>query len=211
MINNPFITTEPPIFRTHNAVLEQIISLFNTILKNRNITTWDVMQSNQPTIQELQTNSVYVDVVSKRRYGVQGRKSIQDQGNQWWKGDIWYEDWLIQVSAFQKRAVIENVDISDYTGEDIISLLQASLNGAFTDGMKNNFYDNQQIPDWNGRQTPRRWAQFIRSTDIRVIDYETDSGLKEKLPQFDFTLIVEQGLKDMEHEVDDYSVQTKPI
>lgn len=210
MIINTFITTEPPIYRTHNAVLEQVITLLKTILSNRGI-EWAVMQGNQPTIQELQTNTVYIDVISKRRYGIQGRKSIQDGNNKWWKGDVWYEDWLIQISAFQKRPVIEDVAVQDYTGEDIISLLQASLNGAFTDGMDISFYDNTPIPDWAGAQKPRRWAQFIRSTDIRVIDYETDSGLKEKLPQFDFTLIVEQGLKDVEPEISEYDMESHPV
>lgn len=210
MNSNPFTTTQPPIYRTHNAVLAQIISLLNTILTNREI-KWAVMQGNQPTIQELQTNTVYVDVISKRRYGIQGEKSIQDQNGEWWKGNVWYEDWLIQVSAFQQRAVIEEVNTEIYTGEDIISLLQASLNGAFTDGMANNFYDETGIPNWAGTQTPRRWAQFIRSTDIRIIDYETDSGLKEKLPQFDFNLIIEQGLKEKVPEISNYDMETAPI
>lgn len=210
MNNKPFTTTQPPIFRTHNAVLEQVIILLNTILNNRGI-NWTVMQGNQPTIQELQTNTVYVDVISKRRYGVQGRKSFKEDKDQWWKGDVWYEDWLIQVSAFQKRPVVENINIQNYTGEDVISLLQATLNGAFTNDMEATFYDSQGVPNWNGLQTPRRWAQFIRSTDIRILDYETDSGLKEKLPQFDFTLIIEQGLRDTEPAIDDYDMKTYPV
>lgn len=214
MTNNPFTTTQPPVYRTHNQILENIIGLFSTILSNRNAFDWQVIQNNQPTIQAIQNNTVYVDCVSKKRLGVQGRKTIVDDSGNWWNGDVWYEEWLIQVSAFQQRIPSTEDSIGLYTAQDIISLLQASINGSFTSDMKNYFFaqfKEVEAPMWDGKFTPHHWAQFIRSTEIKEIVYETDSGLKEKYPTFDFTLVIEQGLQSALPALDDVEITTHPV
>lgn len=165
-------------FHNQNLIISKIQSALETMLADLNVTGWQVLRSNQPTIQALQNNSIYYDIISKRRVGVQGVKSVA--GNTAWSDkSVWYEEYLVQVSGFKQRDP-DTDTVETTTSSDIIALLQGCVNSNGALAGKNYFNSD--------------WVQLIKSTDIRELDYETDSGLKEKMPQFDFLLVVEQTL-----------------
>ena len=178
-------------FHNQNAVIAKIQSALTAMLVDLGISGWQVLRSNQPTVQELQNNSIYHDIISKRRIGTQGVKSVQvvvDGVKTWQDVSVWYEEYLIQVSGFKQRDVDTDTDQTT-TSSDIIALLQGCLNSNGAIDGKNYFNSD--------------WLQLIKSTSIRELDFETDSGLKEKMPQFDFILVVEQTLTKGINDVDD--------
>ena len=178
-------------FHNQNAVIAKIQSALTSMLTDLGITGWQVLRSNQPTIQALQNNSVYYDIISKRRIGTQGSKSIQVevQGVKNWQDvSVWYEEYLVQVGAFLQRDPATD-SVSTLSSSDIVALLQGCINTNGALGQKDYFGTD--------------WLQLIKSTSIRELDYETDSGLKEKMPQFDFYLVVEQTLTKGVDKVDD--------
>lgn len=178
-------------FHNQNAVIAKIQSALTAMLADLGISGWQVLRSNQPTVQELQNNSIYHDIISKRRIGTQGVKSVQvvvDGVKTWKDVSVWYEEYLIQVSGFKQRDVDTDTDQTT-TSSDIIALLQGCLNSNGAIDGKNYFNLD--------------WLQLIKSTSIRELDFETDSGLKEKMPQFDFILVVEQTLTKGINDVDD--------
>lgn len=186
-------------FHNQNSIIAKIQSALTAMLSDLGISGWQVLRSNQPTVQALQNNSVYYDIISKRRVGTQGVKSIQITKNgvkSWQDVSIWYEEYLVEVSGFLQRDP-DTDTVSTISSSDIIALLQGCINSNGAINGKNYFESN--------------WLQLIKSTSIREIDYETDSGLKEKMPQFEFLLVVEQQLsKDIEDvdkiEMDTYRV-----
>lgn len=178
-------------FHNQNAVIAKIQTALTSMLADLGITGWQVLRNNQPTIQALQNNSVYYDIISKRRIGTQGSKSIQVevQGIKNWQDvSVWYEEYLVQVGAFLQRDPATD-SVSTLSSSDIIALLQGCINTNGALGQKDYFGTD--------------WLQLIKSTSIRELDYETDSGLKEKMPQFDFYLVVEQTLTKGVDKVDD--------
>ena len=178
-------------FHNQNAVIAKIQSALTSMLTDLGITGWQVLRNNQPTIQALQNNSVYYDIISKRRIGTQGSKSVQVevQGVKNWQDvSVWYEEYLVQVGAFLQRDPATD-SVSTLSSSDIIALLQGCINTNGALGQKDYFGTD--------------WLQLIKSTSIRELDYETDSGLKEKMPQFDFYLVVEQTLTKGVDKVDD--------
>lgn len=143
---------------------------------------WECVQANQPSIQAAQDNTIYFDVISKRRIGVQGIKYYKrNPTDTWFQPDVWYESWLVQVSAFRKRN--EDDYTKTITSQDAIVQMQAFVNSP--QGLKANLL-------WETTEPPVDWLDVVRATDIRDIEFETDSGLIEKFPQFDFELIVER-------------------
>lgn len=189
------------VYHNENAIMKEIRDLLLRILNAYGVTDWEVIRNNQPTIQRMQNNTVYFDVVSKRRYGVQGSKPIQDNGK-WYQAAHWFEDWLIQVSAFKQR----NPDLDDedtVTSVDIITVLQGCING----GGNMTKVNGKGYASWLGVD----WLNIIRSTDLREIDYETDSGLMDKFPQFDFSLVVEQSLIKDDANIDGITLQVRKV
>lgn len=183
-------------FHNQNAIIAKIQTALTSMLTDMNINDWQVLRNNQPTIQALQNKSVYYDIISKRRIGTQGVKSAQvvNQGVKSWQDvSIWYEEYLIQVGAFLQRNP-DTDTASTQSSSDIIALLQGAINSNGAIDGKNYFESD--------------WMQLIKSTNIRELDYETDSGLKEKMPQFDFLLVVEQQLTKGIGKVDDIDMNT---
>ena len=175
-MSNPYIDTD---MRYYNAMYLYLQNINNGLRQGLPFPNWSVVQSNQPTIQALQDRTVYWNVVSKNRIGIQGTilKQYSSMQNSWWNNQVWYESWLIQVSAFMN---IVPTDIYPYdSAEDIITLLQAYVNNP--QGLS--YYFKQDV-------LVGGFMQIVRSTDIRDIDYENDSGLRQKFPQFDFEIIV---------------------
>ena len=189
------------VYHNENAIMVEIRNMLLRMLKACGYSDWEVIRNNQPTIQKMQNKTVYFDVVSKRRYGVQGAKQIQDQGK-WYEASHWFEDWLIQVAAFkQKDPVLD--DEKTVTSIDIITMLQACVNG----GGKMTLTNNRGYASWLGVD----WLNIIRSTDLREIDYETDSGLMDKFPQFDFSLVVEQSLVKDDPDISGVALKAKRV
>ena len=169
-------------YHKQNEIIGKIQTALTSMLADLGISGWQVLRNNQPTIQALQNKSVYYDIVSKTRIGTQGSKSIlvENQGIKSWQDvSVWYEEYLIQVSAFLQRQPATDT-VATLSSSDVIALLQGCINTNGALGQKNYFSSD--------------WLQLIKSTAIRELDYETDSGLKEKMPQFDFYLVVEQQL-----------------
>lgn len=170
-------------YHNENSIIAKIQSALVEMLSDLGITGWQVLRANQPTIQALQNQSVYYDIISKRRIGTQGVKPVL-VNNGWKDVSVWYEEFLIQVSGFKLRDP-ENDIVSTLTSADIIGMIQGCVNSNGALGSKNYFVSD--------------WIQLIKSSSLREIDFETDSGKKEKMVQFDFLLVVEQTLaKDIE-------------
>ncbi len=165
-------------YHNQNDIISKIQTALTAMLADLSITGWQVLRANQPTIQALQNNSVYYDIISKRRIGTQGTSSFLGQTG-WADKTVWIEEYLVQVSGFKQRDP-DTDTASTLSSSDVIGLLQGCVNsnGVLAD---NNYFNSS-------------WIRLIKSTEIRELDYETDSGLKEKMPQFDFLLVVEQTL-----------------
>lgn len=179
-------------YHNQNMIISKIQSALTDILTDLGITGWTVLRSNQPTIQALQNRSVYYDIVTKTRIGTQGVKSVKVNDN-WQDVSVWYEEYLVQVGAFLQRSP-DTDTVNTVSSSDIIALLQGCINS--NGAMKGKNYFGQD------------WLQLIKSTAIRELDYETDSGLKEKMPQFDFVLVVEQTLTESIDKVDKIDMET---
>ena len=179
-------------YHSQNQIISKIQTALTSMLTDLNITGWQVLRSNQTTIQAVQNKSVYYDIVSKTRIGTQGTKSVLINNN-WTDQTVWYEEYLVQVSAFLQREPDTDV-VATTTSSDIISMLQGCFNANGILANKNYFSEN--------------WIQAIKSTVIRELDYETDSGLREKMPQFDFILVVEQTLTKEINGVDEIDMNT---
>lgn len=188
-------------YHTDNNVRFYIQNTLNVALLNSNPgQLWQVAQSNQPTIQALQNNTVYFDVISKRRYGVQANRELFDTTSQsWYTATQWLEEWIVQVSAFQLRNTSDNPNVM--IGIDVLTKIQSFINGgglALTAPHGSTIFDPE-------------WLDVLWSKDLREIDFETDSGLKEKLPQFDFGLVVSQTLLNKIPQIDNINITTERI
>lgn len=178
-------------YHGRNEILSALISGIKRMLKEYNLDAlWKVASLNQPTIQGLQNNTVYVDIISRRRYGTQGSKPVKTN-NGWVDSSVWYEELLIQIGAFKQRDPSSDT-VSTLTSSDVIEYLQGCVNGNNDFGTSNRGVGQYGVEKKSYFEGD--WLEVIRSTDVRELDYETDSGLKEKFPQFDFTLVVGQNL-----------------
>ena len=197
-MSNPYIDTEPKYYNNMYLYLQAINAGLGQGLV---FPDWSIVQSNQPTIQALQDKTVYWNVVSKRRIGIQGtnlKQYLMDSGN-WWNNQVWYESWLIQVSAFMN--IVPTDSYPSDSAEDVITQLQAYVNNP--QGLS---YSLKQGGGVEG------FMQVVRSTDIRDIDYENDSGLKQKFPQFDFEIIVKNITGPIQENVADLvDGETHPV
>ena len=177
MENNVISTTTKNFdYITENYVFSLFYSAINSILGRLDIqsaNTWQVARMSQPTIQGLEDKTVYFDVISRRRIGTQGIIS-ERIADVWNNVAHWYEDWLIQISGFKSRTMEDTAET--ITSTDIVSIIQGVFNSA-PDMQVNFFGDNSGLLG-----NPR--IKLVKSFDVRIGDYETDSGLKEKMPNF---------------------------
>lgn len=191
-----------------NRVIQQIHQALTNMLDSIGYSNWQVVRANQPTIQALQNETVYFDIVSRRRYGTQGTKPVKREYNgitDWVMESVWFEEILVQVSAFKQRNPEEDW-LNTITGSDIIELLQGLINANNDLGddnvhgvnMRPSFFENDAL-------------KVIRSTQMREVEFETDSGLKDKFPQFDFLLVVEQRLLKKMEKIETIELETKRI
>lgn len=179
--------------KTENQIWAFLIQQFRAVLDANGYTDWIVIKNYQPSIQGLKDKTIYLHKISKRRIGTQGNTNVLDSLGQWQNVDHWYEEVLFQVGAYKR--VDPNMDTQDtITSEDVLSTLLAYINSARkVEGWKNAGYE------------------VIKSTNMRLLDYETDSGIQEKLPQFDFLLVLEQSNLKKEGKVDTIELITKRV
>lgn len=180
---NPYNITIPEYIKDNDILSAIQAGLIECTRRTPLMNDWGVAQANQPSIQALQDKMVYWDVISRRRLGVQGELlSGGPSGADWERAPVWHEIWLIQVSAFMMRTEREITSALAFNSQDAIVNLQAYVNDPFR-GLSFQF---ERVPGG----VPD--TQVIRSTDIRNIDFETDSGLKQKFPQFDFEIVMKR-------------------
>lgn len=206
MANNYEDKTTNYAYTNENRIISRIRSALVSMLENQGYSDWQVVRGNQPTIQAMQNKTVYFDVISKRRYGVQAVKTFKDTDTGgWFGGTVWIEDWLVQVSAFALRDPNTDTETTE-TSVDVATVLQACINGG---GASPTYagYKNGTVATW----FPYDNIQIVRSTDLREIDFETDSGLKEKFPQFDFSLVVGQRLLKKISKIDKIEMEMERI
>lgn len=176
-----------------NQVWAFLITEFNKVLKEYGYDDWVILRNYQPSIQGLKDKAIYLHKISKRRVGTQGNTNILDNQGNWQNVDHWYEEILIQVGAY-KRIDINNDTKDTITSEDVLSILLAYVNSA------------RKVENWKSAG-----YEVIKATNMRLLDYETDSGIQEKLPQFDFLIVLEQSnLKKIE-KIDTIELETKRV
>ena len=179
--------------KTENQIWAFLIQQFRAVLDANGYTDWIVIKNYQPSIQGLKDKTIYLHKISKRRIGTQGNTNVLDSLGQWQNVDHWYEEVLFQVGAYKR--VDPNMDTQDtITSEDVLSTLLAYINSA------------RKVEDWKNAG-----YEVIKSTNMRLLDYETDSGIQEKLPQFDFLLVLEQSNLKKEGKVDTIELITKRV
>ena len=179
--------------KSENQIWAFLVSKFNSVLSDNGYTGWSVLRNYQPSIQGLRDKSIYLYKVSKRRIGTQGLITEKDNNGDWQTVDHWYEEILFQVGAFSKRDV-DTETVDTITSEDVLGTLMAYVNSA------------SKVQEWK-----TAGYEVIKSTAMRLMDYETDSGLQEKLPQFDFMLCVEQSILKKIAKVDTIEEETKRV
>lgn len=176
-----------------NKVWAFLVSEFNKVLKEYGYEDWVVLRNYQPSIQGLKDKAIYLHKVSKRRIGTQGNTNILDENGEWQSVDHWYEEILIQVGAY--KSIDINTDTADtITSEDVLGVLLAYINSA------------RKVQEWKNAG-----YEVIKATNMRLLDYETDSGIQEKLPQFDFLLVLEQSNLKKEDKIDTIEITTKRV
>ena len=179
--------------KTENQIWKFLVSQFNQVLEDNNLSDWMVLRNYQPSIQGLKDKGIYLYKISKRRIGTQGTITEKDAFGNWEVSDHWFEEILFQVSAFAKRdPATENENT--LTSEDVLGILMAYINSAL------------KVPAWKSAG-----YEVIKATSVRCMDFETDSGLQEKLPQFDFVLCVEQNNLKKIGEFDTVELETKRV
>lgn len=148
----------------------------------------------QPTLQALQDKTVYINRVSKRRYGTQGSTDALDNASGEWQNiQQWYEEHLFQVSAFKKQHP-ETDDETTVTSGDVIEVLMAFFNSS------------EKVKRW--KATGYEVIKTVSSTDL---NFETDSGLNEKMPHFDVVIVVEQNTLKIKPKISKIEITTKRV
>lgn len=195
-------------YHGRNEILAALITAVNSMLADFGLSeTWQVASLNQPTIQALQNRTVYVDIISRRRYGTQGTKPILVNGA-YQDATVWYEEILVQVGGFLQRDP-DTDGANTLTSTDVIEYLQGCINANIDFGTVTTRASAHGVP--RKSYFEKDWLEVIRSTDLRELDYETDSGLKEKFPQFDFTIVVSQKILKNTGAFDSIEVETERI
>jgi len=176
-----------------NKIWAFLIKEFNQVLKEYGYADWTVIKNYQPSIQGLKNKTIYLHKITKRRIGTQGNTDVLDNQGQWQNVDHWYEEILFQVGAY-KRVDFDTDSENTITSEDVLSTLLAYVNSA------------RKVENWK-----LAGYEVIKATNMRLLDYETDSGIQEKLPQFDFLLVLEQSNLKKEGKIDTIELTTKRV
>lgn len=181
--------SEPEMFKQICAAIQSIQdnTWFGGIGGSDEIKKWIVVNRNQSNPQSLQDCTIYFDIVSRTQYGtvgeiMRGGRSTTDPTDTTPASLHWYENWLIQLSGFKLRS--SDQTSNDYSASDVMSVLRTAFNTSPDTGC----YQSGKIRTWFS--TPQ--IQLIQTRPLRVMDYESDSGLLEKMAMFDLDIMVEQ-------------------
>lgn len=195
-------------YHGRNEILAVLVTAVENMLADFGLEkTWQVASLNQPTIQALQNRTVYLDIISRRRYGTQGTKPVLVDGA-YKNATVWYEELLVQIGGFLQRDPATDTE-STLTSTDVVEYLQGCVNANIDLGTETDRVSRYGVP--RKSYFEEDWLEIIRSTDLRELDYETDSGLKEKFPQFDFTIVVSQKLLKNMPNFDSIEIETERI
>lgn len=179
--------------KTENQIWKFLIKEFSEVLTENDYSDWVVIKNYQPSIQGLRDKTIYLHKVSKRRVGTQGNMNQMNNHGDWQNIDHWYEEILFQVGAY-KRINVETDTEDTITSEDVLSTLLAYVNSA------------RKVEKWK-----TAGYEVIKATNMRLLDYETDSGIQEKMPQFDFLLVLEQSNLKKTGKFDTIELTTKRV
>ena len=195
-------------YHGRNEILAVLVKAVESMLADFGLEkTWQVASLNQPTIQALQNRTVYLDIISRRRYGTQGTKPVLVNGA-YENATVWYEELLVQMGGFLQRDPSTDTE-STLTSTDVVEYLQGCVNANIDLGTETDRVSRYGVP--RKSYFEEDWLEIIRSTNLRELDYETDSGLKEKFPQFDFTIVVSQKLLKNMPNFDSIEIETERI
>lgn len=160
--------------KTENEIWASVFSLLNGILTKRGITDWTIMQGSQPTVEALRDKSIYITRLASRRYGWQAhRNKYNEATGKMVHLEEYFQEVLFQVSAFAKR---HPENISEKTSGDILNTLITYLQSI--EGVKD---------------LHQKGFQTFRIAELREPAISDDSENYEKLPSFDFSLVLVQN------------------
>lgn len=160
--------------KTENQIWTSIFTLLNGVLTTKKITGWTIRQGNQPTIENMKDQSIYITRLASRRYGWQAhRDKWNETTGKMIHSEEYFQEILFQVSAFKKRN-ITNTD--ELTSGDILNTFITFLQSV--DGVK---------------AMHEKGFQTYRIQELREPAVVMDNDLYEKLPSFDFSVVLLQN------------------
>jgi len=178
-------------FKGENQIWKDILSFLQTKISELGFSDWRVVQFQQPTMQELESKTVYVSWIGSRRIGWQKHTQIL-VNNAMKQYEGYVEEIRFQVSAYKQRSL--NDDTATPTSSDLINRLTTFLQSQA--GVK----ALRAI----GYSTPR-------IVDVRQNPITTDSDLYEKMPSVDISVfLVQNEIADIAS-TDDFNLTTKGI
>lgn len=160
--------------KTENQIWEYVFTLLNGVLTAKNITGWAIRQGNQPTIENLKDQSIYITRIASRRYGWQAHRNKWDSAQQKMiHTEEYFQEILFQISAFKKRNPSNTTEL---TAGDILNTFITFLQSI--DGVK---------------AMREKGFQTFRIQELREPAAVMDNDLYEKLPSFDISLVLVQN------------------
>lgn len=158
---------------TENKIWTDIIAVLSVFMAAEGLTGWNIRQNEQPTMQGFKNNSVYLSRVASRRHGWQGKRDDWDAENAVMiHTETYMQEIMFQATAFHKRS---QTDATELTGGDVLNKIITFLMS--TDGLLKMRAKNLTL---------------LRISELREPAIVSDSAIFEKLPSFDFTVIIEQ-------------------
>lgn len=160
--------------KTENQIWADIFTILNNILTVKKITGWTIRQGNQPTVENMQDSSIYITRLASRRYGWQAHRNKWNQtANKMIHSEEYFQEILLQVSAFKKR---NPSDTNELTSGDVLNSFITFLQSI--DGVK---------------AMQEKGFQTYRIQELREPAAVMDNDLYEKLPSFDFSIVLLQN------------------
>lgn len=164
-------------FKTENEFWADMVLFVREFIANNNdkLNGWTVQQGDQPTLQGLKNNTIYLFRVNARQYGWQHRRDMTQTDGTMVHQERYFEEVLMQVSAFKKRNVADTAEIM--SGDALNLLIAYIQSSAGISRLRELGY------------------QSIRIGAKREPSFDTDSRLREKIPSFDFYAILLQTIE----------------
>lgn len=160
--------------KTENQIWTDVFTLLNGVLTAKSITGWTIRQGNQPTVENLKHQSIYITRIASKRYGWQAHKNKWNATAQKMvHSEEYLQEILFQISAFSKR---NPTDLNQITSGDVLNSFITYL---------------QSIAGVEAMQALN--FQTFRIAELREPVISDDSELYEKLPSFDIPIVLVQN------------------